>query len=81
MSHRNRCPGRLPIPYNPAMQHVDFTATCFCAWCGESMVVAVDPSAGPEQEYVEDCQVCCSPNVLTVRFRDDGTADVVTRPE
>jgi hypothetical protein len=63
------------------MQHVDFTATYSCAYCGESMVIEVDPSAGSAQEYVEDCQVCCSPNVLTVHFLDDGSANVVARPE
>jgi hypothetical protein len=33
---------------------------------------AVDESAGSKQQYVEDCQVCCQPNVLTVRR--DGSA-------
>jgi hypothetical protein len=28
----------------------------------------VDESAGTSQQYVEDCQVCCQPNVLTVTF-------------
>ena len=28
----------------------------------------VDESAGMAQQYVEDCQVCCQPNVLTVQF-------------
>jgi len=28
----------------------------------------VDESAGSKQQYVEDCQVCCRPNVLTVRW-------------
>ena len=25
-------------------------------------------SGGSRQQYVEDCQVCCKPNVLTVRW-------------
>jgi hypothetical protein len=28
----------------------------------------VDESAGTRQQYVEDCQVCCKPNVLDVRW-------------
>jgi hypothetical protein len=28
----------------------------------------VDESAGSKQQYVEDCQVCCQPNLLTVRW-------------
>lgn len=39
-----------------------------CAYCGEWNVTEVDESAGNLQRYVEDCQVCCQPNVLHVRF-------------
>jgi hypothetical protein len=38
-----------------------------CAGCGEWIETTVDESAGSKQQYVEDCQVCCQPNVLTVR--------------
>jgi hypothetical protein len=27
---------------------------------------SVDESAGSKQSYVEDCQVCCRPNVLKI---------------
>lgn len=37
-----------------------------CAGCGEWIETVVDESAGSKQQYVEDCQVCCQPNVLTV---------------
>ena len=39
-----------------------------CSSCGEGNVSEVDESAGMAQQYVEDCQVCCQPNVLTVQF-------------
>ena len=39
-----------------------------CDYCGEWNVSEVDESAGMAQQYVEDCQVCCQPNVLTVQF-------------
>ena len=39
-----------------------------CPTCGESIVVPLDPSAGAEQRYVEDCPVCCNPNVIHVEF-------------
>ena len=39
-----------------------------CAGCGEWNQTAVDESAGGSQTYVEDCQVCCRPNLLRVRF-------------
>lgn len=43
-----------------------------CPECGEEIVVDVDVQAGPEQEYVEDCPVCCSPVLLRVTVDEDG---------
>lgn len=37
-----------------------------CAGCGEWNETAVDESAGRNQRYIEDCQICCKPNVLRV---------------
>lgn len=42
-----------------------------CAYCGETNATTVDPSAGTSQEYVEDCQVCCRPNVLRIEINLD----------
>jgi len=39
-----------------------------CASCGEWNETSVDESAGSHQSYVEDCQVCCKPNVLRVEY-------------
>lgn len=39
-----------------------------CGYCGERNETLIDPSAGLMQSYVEDCAVCCHPNVLTVRI-------------
>ncbi len=50
----------------------DDGATYICPTCGESIVIPLDPSAGGEQEYIEDCPVCCNPNVIRVEFFDDG---------
>ena len=43
-----------------------------CAGCFEWVETTVDESGGSRQVYVEDCQVCCQPNVLTVLW--DGEA-------
>ncbi|MCP1675360.1 hypothetical protein J2T57_002508 [Natronocella acetinitrilica] len=45
--------------------------TVECPYCWEHFSTVVDYSAG-EQEYVEDCQVCCRPIVLTLRVGMDG---------
>ena len=39
-----------------------------CAGCGEWNETRVYESAGHRQTYVEDCQVCCRPNVLRVEY-------------
>jgi hypothetical protein len=47
-----------------------------CPHCGKSSEVALDPGSGADQEYVEDCQVCCRPILMYVRYGRDGSADV-----
>ena len=39
--------------------------TIGCPYCGEAISILVDESL-PEQQYTEDCQVCCRPIVLDV---------------
>jgi Cysteine-rich CPXCG len=45
-----------------------------CPTCGERIVIPLDASAGAEQEYVEDCPVCCNPNVIHLEFFGEGEA-------
>ena len=47
-----------------------------CPHCGEVNEIALDPGGGTVQEYVEDCQVCCRPWLVRVRYGADGSADV-----
>lgn len=47
--------------------------TYVCDSCGEVIVVPVDASAGTEQRFVEDCPVCCHPNVIQIDIDDDGS--------
>jgi len=47
-----------------------------CDACGEEIVVPIDLSQGSSQEYVEDCPVCCRPNVIHVEIDEDGNASV-----
>jgi len=51
-----------------------------CPYCGESISILVDDSL-PEQNYVEDCQVCCRPIVLDVVVDVDGDVVVSARSE
>ena len=56
-------------------------ASYFCDSCGEGVVVPLDLSAGTSQEYVEDCPVCCRPNVVHVEVDDDGDVRVWAQGE
>ncbi|HKH99483.1 MAG TPA: CPXCG motif-containing cysteine-rich protein [Candidatus Sulfotelmatobacter sp.] len=49
-----------------------------CAACGEWNTISVDESAGRRQRYVEDCQVCCKPNVLRVEYDNWAQKFVIT---
>ena len=57
------------------------TAVYPCPTCWESIEITVDPSAGSEQQYVEDCPVCCRPNVLRVSIHADGVVHVAACAE
>ncbi|CAN5169071.1 hypothetical protein BH09GEM1_BH09GEM1_23360 [soil metagenome] len=51
-------------------------AIVYCPSCGEANEVALDPGGGSDQEYVEDCQVCCRPWLMYVKYGRDGSAEV-----
>lgn len=52
-----------------------------CPNCGENIVVPIDPTAGREQEYVEDCPVCCCPVVLRIILTGNGEVELVGEAE
>jgi DNA-directed RNA polymerase subunit RPC12/RpoP len=56
-------------------------ASYVCEACGEEIVVPVDLSAGESQEYVEDCPVCCRPNLVHVEIDERGAARVWAEKE
>ncbi len=60
---------------------LDEEASYVCNSCGEEIVVPIDVSQGRRQEYVEDCPVCCNPNLIYVEFDHNGAANVWSRAE
>lgn len=54
----------------------DTEARVLCPFCGEPNEIALDPGSGTRQDYVEDCQVCCRPWRVRVRYAEDGAAEV-----
>jgi hypothetical protein len=51
-----------------------------CPYCGESIEVLIDCSV-PDQNYIEDCQVCCCPINFDVTVDFDGTPFVTVSSE
>jgi hypothetical protein len=49
-----------------------------CAGCGQWNDTTVDESAGGRQSYVEDCQVCCKPNVLHIEWDRSARAYTIS---
>lgn len=56
------------------------TADLTCPYCGEEIEVAVDCSVR-RQVYVEDCQVCCRPIVITLVSADGEVESIEARTE
>ena len=50
-------PGLIPAEYS-------------CPYCGESNELHVDPTGGENQEFVEDCAICCRPAVISAKIAD-----------
>ena len=51
-----------------------------CPYCGEQIDIQLDVISGDE-EYVEDCAVCCRPIVIRVERDEDGLPSVSARAE
>lgn len=49
-----------------------------CPYCGERISVLVDHSAA-DQDYIEDCEVCCRPITLSVLIGADDEVALVAR--
>jgi transcription elongation factor Elf1 len=46
-----------------------------CPYCGETIRVFIEPS-DMDQQYIEDCQVCCRPINFSVYENMNGDIDV-----
>jgi len=47
-----------------------------CASCGEAMALEIDTFGGEEQEYTEDCPVCCRPMDVYVKCADGEVVSI-----
>ena len=51
-----------------------------CPYCSETITILLDPGSGSTQDYVEDCEVCCRPWRVRVRYNRAGRATVHVDP-
>ncbi len=51
-----------------------------CPFCCAAVEIRLDPAGGTAQEYVEDCEVCCRPWRVRVRYGERGDAAVEVEP-
>ncbi len=58
-------------PVRPYLSPMEIEATFICVYCLQVNEVVVDASGGLNQEYVEDCQVCCRPNSLVITIDEE----------
>jgi hypothetical protein len=58
------------------IQHEPIT----CPYCWETIEIALDLSV-EEQQYVEDCSVCCRPIVITYRAEEGELSSLEVVPE
>ncbi|HEV8148822.1 MAG TPA: CPXCG motif-containing cysteine-rich protein [Gemmatimonadales bacterium] len=63
-------------PAEPDDSELATEAEVTCPYCGESVILALDPDGGLAQEYIEDCQVCCRPWRVHVSYDDEGVVEV-----
>jgi hypothetical protein len=54
----------------------------YCPYCGERISVVVDGSE-TQQAYIEDCEVCCRPIVLSIAISpsDEVTIEAAREDE
>lgn len=52
------------------MNHALVERRIRCPFCDAAQTILLEPSAG-DQDYIEDCQVCCQPMQIRVSA-DDG---------
>ena len=57
---------------------MEIESTFTCAYCFETITTSIDVSGGMHQEYIEDCQVCCRPNLLRITVAEDLQSAVIT---
>lgn len=50
-----------------------------CQYCGTHNTVWVDLTVEGEQDFIEECRICCRPNRVILKIDEDEMAAAETR--
>lgn len=50
-----------------------------CQYCGTHNTVWVDLTVEGEQDFIEECRICCRPNRVILKINEDEMAAAETR--
>jgi hypothetical protein len=59
---------------------MDEAAEVICPWCGEPSFLSLEPGDA-EEEFVQDCPVCCRPWQVRIHRGPEGELQVSVLPE
>lgn len=62
------------------MTVMDDAVGVVCPFCGEPSTISAGAEDG-DDEFVQDCPICCRPWQVRVKVRRDGSLDVTISPE
>jgi hypothetical protein len=60
--------------------NADTTTVVQCPYCWQHVEIALDPGSGAQQDYDEDCAVCCQSWRVLVEYDASGAAAVQVLP-
>ena len=52
-----------------------------CPYCTSRISTTIDRTAGTQQSYTEDCEVCCRPVKIHVALNEEGVAGFAAEPD
>jgi len=58
------------------MTNIDLEAKFQCPICMSSNQTPVDPTEGDNQEFIVDCEVCCSPVKVRITLGQEGISQI-----
>ena len=52
-----------------------------CPYCGQTNLLVIDITGGPNQQFIVDCEVCCSPIIIRLKIRGKDVVSIDIKKE